>query len=100
MGVEKQKIAAAILRLSIKRLTKILTLLGVEDFEAPSCRSPTTVPVDMDRLSNAFSLLELDATDDREHTTSFAAEGEYEKERFTLALISGKCLSLLYIHFV
>lgn len=54
----------------------------------------------MDRLSNAFSLLELDATDDREHTTSFAAEGEYEKERFTLALISGKCLSLLYIHFV
>ncbi|XP_027091839.2 oligoribonuclease [Coffea eugenioides] len=34
----------------------------------------------MDRLSNAFSLLELDATDDREHTTSFAAEAQGKKK--------------------
>lgn len=57
--------------------------------------------VEMDQLSNVFSLLELDAADDRVETTFVAAEGEYEKqiwERFIFALIYGNYRSLLYIH--
>ncbi|KAI5679843.1 hypothetical protein M9H77_01070 [Catharanthus roseus] len=38
------------------------------------------LPVEMNQLSNAFSLLELDVTDDREQTTDVAGDGDGGKQ--------------------